>query len=134
MAGRVWHVYMLECAGGRLYTGISPDVAARFARHLAGKGAAYTRINKPVRLLASATCGTRGEALRQEHALKQLKRAAKLVWARRFACEMVPGEGLEPPTNGLQNRCTTAVLTRRAPVVYQLTLKIPIKESNIRVL
>ena len=26
---------------------------------------------------------------------------------------LVPGEGLEPPTNGLQNRCTTAVLTRQ---------------------
>jgi hypothetical protein len=24
----------------------------------------------------------------------------------------VPGEGLEPPTNGLQNRCSTAELTR----------------------
>jgi hypothetical protein len=26
---------------------------------------------------------------------------------------MVPGEGFEPPTFGLQNRCTTTVLTRR---------------------
>ena len=26
--------------------------------------------------------------------------------------KMVPGEGIEPPTFGLQNRCTTAVLTR----------------------
>ncbi len=26
---------------------------------------------------------------------------------------LVPGEGFEPPTFGLQNRCTTAVLTRR---------------------
>ena len=25
----------------------------------------------------------------------------------------MPGEGIEPPTFGLQNRCTTAVLTRR---------------------
>lgn len=25
---------------------------------------------------------------------------------------LVPGEGIEPPTFGLQNRCTTAVLTR----------------------
>jgi hypothetical protein len=25
---------------------------------------------------------------------------------------LVPGEGLEPPTNGLQNRCSTAELTR----------------------
>jgi hypothetical protein len=28
------------------------------------------------------------------------------------------GEGIEPPTFGLQNRCTTAVLTRRAPVIH----------------
>src|SRR3546814_19672544 len=28
---------------------------------------------------------------------------------------MVPGEGIEPPTFGLQNRCTTAVLTRPGP-------------------
>ena len=27
---------------------------------------------------------------------------------------MVPGEGFEPPTFGLQNRCTTTVLTRRS--------------------
>ena len=26
---------------------------------------------------------------------------------------LVPGEGFEPPTFGLQNRCTTTVLTRR---------------------
>ena len=26
---------------------------------------------------------------------------------------LVPGEGLEPPTNGLQNRCSTAELTRQ---------------------
>ena len=26
--------------------------------------------------------------------------------------KLVPGEGLEPPTNGLQNRCSTAELTR----------------------
>jgi hypothetical protein len=30
---------------------------------------------------------------------------------------LVPGEGLEPPTNGLQNRCSTAELTRRTLVV-----------------
>jgi hypothetical protein len=28
---------------------------------------------------------------------------------------MVPGEGFEPPTFGLQNRCTAAVLTRHDP-------------------
>ena len=32
---------------------------------------------------------------------------------------MVPGEGLEPPTFGLQNRCTTTVLTRRGGLVSE---------------
>src|ERR1700731_4643946 len=33
---------------------------------------------------------------------------------------MVPGEGFEPPTFGLQNRCTTTVLTRRRGIVPHL--------------
>lgn len=72
---------MIECAGGRLYTGISPDVRARFDKHRAGSGAAYTRMNKPLRLLAAAPCGTRSDALRREIALKRLTREQKLAWA-----------------------------------------------------
>ena len=31
---------------------------------------------------------------------------------REHTVDLVPGEGFEPPTFGLQNRCTAAVLTR----------------------
>jgi hypothetical protein len=31
---------------------------------------------------------------------------------------LVPGEGFEPPTFGLQNRCTATVLTRPASLNY----------------
>jgi hypothetical protein len=31
-----------------------------------------------------------------------------------FSGSMVPDEGIEPPTFGLQNRCSTAELIRRA--------------------
>src|SRR5262245_4184609 len=31
---------------------------------------------------------------------------------------VVPGEGIEPPTNGLQNRCSTAELTRHIKNLY----------------
>jgi hypothetical protein len=31
---------------------------------------------------------------------------------------MVPGEGFEPPAFGLQNRCTTTVLTRHDTLVF----------------
>ena|SRR5690349_6569617 len=84
MKARAWFVYMLECKGGRLYTGVSPDVVARFAAHRRGRGGAFTRSFPPRRILAARRCGPRGKALSAEHALKQLKRPEKLVWARRW--------------------------------------------------
>ena len=79
-----WYVYMLECAGRRIYTGVSPDVAARFARHRSGRGGAFTRSFPPRRILAARRCASRGAALSTEHALKQLERPEKLAWARRW--------------------------------------------------
>ena len=45
---------------------------------------------------------------------QKLKSLHQLIDAQRFLGWLVPGEGFEPPTFGLQNRCTTTVLTRRA--------------------
>ncbi len=39
-------------------------------------------------------------------------RAVLFVTAKRLIL-LVPGEGFEPPTCGLQNRCSTAELTRQ---------------------
>ena len=39
--------------------------------------------------------------------------AARRARARPLLWWMVPGEGFEPPTFGLQNRCTATVLTRQ---------------------
>jgi putative endonuclease len=73
-------LYVLECKGGVLYTGIAKDVDTRFAVHLKGAGAMFTRLNRPVRILGRALLATRGEALRAEAALKKLSRAEKLRW------------------------------------------------------
>jgi putative endonuclease len=75
-----WWLYVLECQGGILYTGIAKDVDARFAAHLNGTGAIFTRLNRPLRILAKATLATRGDALRAEYAFKQACRADKLQW------------------------------------------------------
>jgi putative endonuclease len=75
-----WWLYVLECQGGVLYTGIAKDVDARFAAHLAGTGAIFTRLNRPLRILAKATMPTRSAALRAEYAFKQASRAVKLEW------------------------------------------------------
>jgi putative endonuclease len=76
----VWWLYVLECKGGALYTGIAKNVDARFEAHVRGTGAKFTRLNRPVRILSKAPLTTRGEALRAEYALKQIPRADKLRW------------------------------------------------------
>lgn len=77
----MWFLYVLECSGGVLYTGIAKDVDARFQAHVKGTGAKFTRLNRPVRILGKVTLATRGEALRAEYAFKQLSRADKLRWS-----------------------------------------------------
>lgn len=72
-----WFVYLLECRGGSVYTGIATDVAARYAAHAAGRGARYTRANPPLRLLATFACADRGIASRAEAALKRLDATQK---------------------------------------------------------
>lgn len=75
----VWHVYLIECADGSLYTGVSTDVERRFQEHLAGKGARYTRSHKPVRLVASRPVGSRSAALSAEVAIKRLPKERKIA-------------------------------------------------------
>ena len=78
MPAKTWFIYLLECADGSLYTGITVDVAARLIAHQSGKGARYTRSHKPVRLLASAPVGTKSQALKAELNIKRRPKALKL--------------------------------------------------------
>ena len=77
MSDRLWTLYLLECANGAYYAGITTDVAARFAAHLSGKGARYTRANPPLRIVAQRDYPDRSSASRAEWQLKQLPREAK---------------------------------------------------------
>ena len=72
-----WFVYVIECCDGSLYTGIAIDVAKRYAMHVAGKGARYTRSHPPARLLAAFPHPDRSSALKGEHAMRQLSADAK---------------------------------------------------------
>lgn len=77
-----WHVYLIECRDGSLYTGVAIDVERRYAQHVAGKGARYTRAHPPMRLLARFACADRAAACRAEYAVKQLSAVQK-----RLLCE-----------------------------------------------
>jgi len=77
-----WFLYLLECADGSLYAGITNDLARRFEKHAAGKGARYTRARKPLRFVASQAFPDRASASRAEHALKRLDVAGKRAFCR----------------------------------------------------
>jgi predicted GIY-YIG superfamily endonuclease len=74
-----WHLYLLRCGDGTLYCGIALDVEARVEAHRAGQGAKYTRGRGPLELVYREACGSRGQALQRERAVKALSRAAKLA-------------------------------------------------------
>lgn len=90
-ADGAWWLYVLECRGGVLYTGIARDVDARYKAHAAGKGAKFTRMNPPLRILGRAELASRGLALKAEHAYKQLPRDGKLRWCRAGLTQFVAG-------------------------------------------
>jgi putative endonuclease len=57
---------------GAIYTGIARNVGARYAQHVSGTGAAYTRANPPLRLLVKFVCLNQSEATLMEAAIKKL--------------------------------------------------------------
>ena len=74
-----WTVYILECADGTLYTGITDDLGRRLRAHETGKGAKYTRGRGPLILRYREAHPDKGSALKREYELKRLRRDEKLA-------------------------------------------------------
>lgn len=73
-----WWVYMLRCADGTLYTGVTTDVLRRWQEHNGSpRGARYTRVRRPVWLVLCVPVPDRAGACRLEARLKALSRARK---------------------------------------------------------
>lgn len=75
----MYFVYILQCSDGTLYTGIATDVRRRFAEHLAGTGAKYTRSHPPKKIVYQQRFKTRSQALKREAEIKNLTRKEKLA-------------------------------------------------------
>ena len=72
MTDRPWYLYVIECKGNRLYTGITVDVAARFTAHSNGTGAKFTKSFPPQHILFSAVFKDRAAASKAEYDFKKL--------------------------------------------------------------
>jgi putative endonuclease len=74
-----WIVYILECADGSLYTGITNDLERRMRSHTSGKGAKYTKRRGPFTVRYTESVDSKGAALQREAAIKALNRSAKVA-------------------------------------------------------
>jgi putative endonuclease len=70
-------VYILRCADGALYIGVSEDLASRIARHNQGRGCRFTSVRRPVTLVYSESLPARKEAMARERQIKRWTRAKK---------------------------------------------------------
>jgi len=73
----MWFVYVLLCSDGSFYTGISNDPRKRFSEHKKGRGGAYTRSHKPVKIIYTEKQLDKSTALRREAEIKSWNRSRK---------------------------------------------------------
>jgi putative endonuclease len=73
-----WVVYILQCADGTLYTGVTNDLKQRLLKHESGTGAKYTRGRGPYKVALSEEYPDRSSAQKREREIKALDRAGKL--------------------------------------------------------
>ena len=74
-----WHIYIIECKDGLLYTGITNNLERRINAHNTGNGGRFTKYRAPVRLLYNEKLSTKPNALRREAQIKRLTRKEKLA-------------------------------------------------------
>ena len=72
-----YYCYILECADGTFYTGWTTDPARRVKQHNAGRGAKYTRMHGPVKLVYVEEQSDRASAMKREAAIKKMPRERK---------------------------------------------------------
>lgn len=76
-----WFCYLLECADGTFYTGITNDVERRLSRHNEGRGSKYTRGRLPVKVVYAEPHADRSAAARREREIRRMPRAGKVALA-----------------------------------------------------
>ena len=71
------YCYIVECADGTYYTGWALDPEERVSTHNKGRGAKYTRMRLPVKLVYMEEQPDRKTAMKREIAIKRMGRGGK---------------------------------------------------------
>ncbi len=73
-----YYTYIILTDKNTFYCGYTDDVAKRFQAHLEGKGAKYTRANKPIKVVYKKEFNTKSDAMKEEARIKKLTHQEKL--------------------------------------------------------
>jgi putative endonuclease len=73
------YCYIVECCDGSFYTGWAVDVDRRLKVHNAGRGAKYTKMRRPVKVVYVEELPDRPAAQKRELAIKRMPRIKKIA-------------------------------------------------------
>lgn len=73
-----YYVYIIQTIDNKLYCGYTDNLEKRFAAHLNGVGAKYTKSHKPLKIVYNESYSTKSEAMKEEYRIKHLTRVQKL--------------------------------------------------------
>ena len=73
----MWHLYLIRCNDGSLYTGITTDVQRRLSDHQNSRGARRLRGRGPLELVFSQQVGDRSLAQQLEWRIKRWSKTEK---------------------------------------------------------
>ena len=89
-----WTVYIVQTESGKLYTGITVDMARRLAEHGTSRGAKFFRTSAPQKVVFQEAHRDRSAASTREAEIKQMSR-----WQKMQLIAAPPGVE-HPPTLG----------------------------------
>jgi putative endonuclease len=79
-----YYVYLLLCEDGSFYTGYTKNLDLRMKLHMNGRGARYTRLRRPKRLVYTEEFNSIGQAMKREKRIKRLSHHQKLGLAKQY--------------------------------------------------
>ena len=79
-----WYFYILRCADGSFYCGITNNLKERLSEHNRGKGAKYTKTRLPAKLIYFEEFPDKSAACKREIEVKGWRREKKQRLAASF--------------------------------------------------
>ena len=77
--GGDWSVYLLRCADGSLYCGVTKDMDNRLTKHKQGTASKYTRSRLPVKVAAVKKHLSKQKAYQLEYRIKKTPTPKKIA-------------------------------------------------------